>query len=466
MSQPPPLQRVGVEPRQLVTNVAANDVLLGRGNHVHNPGNAKFRMMVLSRSHEYWSCNNNVTKDSIAREIIDQITSQGGRFLRKIKNASIGAGGVLVAEAASGSNFDEPSSSESNVWEIADMETILVKVKQTFRDFTASAKKKSQTSTSSLLTERSQLTSMIRQRSNQIPESDKASSNLYQSTTGAASAPDLRRLENTLLSTGILSNIGHEYTTPPMLRPNARDSLFPNTSTLQLEPLNDRTLDARTDFGELLIRQRAIASWQELLRQQQLVSEANAILNFNRQLPVGDPTPLLQQSNTLQDQLRLRHLLLQRSSLQSQPDLTALARTLNAQQLLLNRILPRNVSNSHQFVPTLDELHRTHRQQNLQQLGNIDLQNATFRLHETSPHLIGTNVLRQLAEAPAYETSFPLINRNDNSYLDTAVANAMARQNLLSNVATDSTPHPSNTIDQKSVDDDSDDDKKPAASNN
>ena len=464
MSQPPPLQRVGVEPRQLVTNVEANDVLLGRGNHVHNPGNAKFRMIVLSRSHEYWSCNNNVTKDSIAREIIDQITSQGGRFLRKIKNASIGAGGVHCAAAASGSNFDESTSSESNIWEIADMETILVKVKQTFRDFTAAAKKKSPAS--SLHPERSQLTSMIRQRSNQIPEPDKASNNLYQSTTGAASAPDLRRLENTLLSTGILSNIGNEYNTAPMLRPNARDSLFPNTSTLQLEPLNDRTFDARTDFGELLIRQRAIASWQELLRQQQLVSEANAMLNFNRQLPVGDPTPLLQQSHTLQDQLRLRHLFLQRSSLQSQPDLTALARTLNAQQLLLNRTLPRNVSNSHQFVPTLDELHRTHRQQNLQQLGNIDFQNVTFRLHEASPHLIGTNVLRQLAEAPAYETSFPLINRNDNSYLDIAVANAIARQNLLPNIATDNTPHPSDTTGQKSVDNDSDDDKKPAASNN
>jgi hypothetical protein len=72
----------------LVTSIGPTDVLLGRGNHVHNPGSEKFRNLVLSRSIEYWSCNNNITKDIIARQIIDEVSALGGRFLRKIKNQS------------------------------------------------------------------------------------------------------------------------------------------------------------------------------------------------------------------------------------------------------------------------------------------------------------------------------------------------------------------------------------------
>ena len=143
MSSQQKQQRKGIEPRQLIRNVEANDVLLGRGNHVHNPGNAKFRTIVLSRSIEYWSCNNNVTKDAIAHQIIDQISSLGGRFLRKMKNTSKSQKRIDDAAAgATGHTNDESTSLVAESWEIADMETVLVKVKQTFRDFTASAKKR------------------------------------------------------------------------------------------------------------------------------------------------------------------------------------------------------------------------------------------------------------------------------------------------------------------------------------
>lgn len=121
------------------SSIGPNDVLLGRGNHLHNSGNEKFRSLVRSRSIEYWSCNDNVMKDNIARQIVDAVTSQQGRFLRKMKKSSQGTdsdSAVVVARDSSGTSVPNEQ------WEVADIETVLVKIKQTFRDFTASNKRR------------------------------------------------------------------------------------------------------------------------------------------------------------------------------------------------------------------------------------------------------------------------------------------------------------------------------------
>ena len=120
-------------------SIGPNDVLLGRGNHLHICGNERFRSLVRSRSVEYWSCNDNVMKDNIARQIVDSITAQHGRFLRKVKKtpSSVTNPGGDTASAR-----DSSVAVPTEQWEVADTETILVKVKQTFRDFTASNKKK------------------------------------------------------------------------------------------------------------------------------------------------------------------------------------------------------------------------------------------------------------------------------------------------------------------------------------
>ena len=121
------------------SSIGPNDVLLGRGNHLHNSGNEKFRSLVRSRSLEYWSCNDNVVKDDIARQIVDSVTSQQGRFLRKVKNNSVGTACTGTAVSTSRDSGDLVPTEQ---WEVADTETVLVKIKQTFRDFTASNKKR------------------------------------------------------------------------------------------------------------------------------------------------------------------------------------------------------------------------------------------------------------------------------------------------------------------------------------
>ena len=121
------------------SSIGPNDVLLGRGNHFQNSGNEKFRSLVRSRSVEYCSCDDNIVKDNIARQIIDSVASQQGRFLRKVKQKFKGndSGGAKAVSAG-----DSGASVPKEQWEVADTETVLVKIKQTFRDFTASDKKR------------------------------------------------------------------------------------------------------------------------------------------------------------------------------------------------------------------------------------------------------------------------------------------------------------------------------------
>ena len=124
------------------SSIGPNDVLLGRGNHLHNSGNEKFRSLVRSRSIEYWSCKDNVIKDNIARQIVDSVASQQGRFLRKVKKKSRVTDSSGAAACVSDSGVAVPTEH----WEVADTETVLVKIKQTFRDFIASHKKRTGTS--------------------------------------------------------------------------------------------------------------------------------------------------------------------------------------------------------------------------------------------------------------------------------------------------------------------------------
>ena len=463
-------QRKGIEPQQCITIIEANDVLLGRGNHVHNPGNAKFRMLVLSRSVEYWSCNNNVTKDGIARQIIDQISSLGGRFLRKLKKAAKGEKRPDdTAAASSERTIDESMVLTSDVWELADMETILVKVKQTFRDFTASAKKKT---ASSSLPVRSQqtvsLSSLIRPSSITIPESNNISNVLHQTNTGMASGLDLGRLEHSLLSSGIIHNTGPQRNTTLFQRnTDARDSLFQAARALQLEHLQDEINQnsARSHFEEMLTQQRTVASWQESLRQQHLVSEPSSYLNHNRHQPDGQMLLLLQ-NNTLQDQFLLRQLIMQHTSHQSQTGLPLFTNAINRpresalfphnEAMLLHSNIPQT-----RFLQTLEESNRARQQESQQLLGNLDRYTST--LYETLPRVMNTNALRQAATgAPAYETSF-LSNANDMNFLNAAVANVITGQNLTSTMTTN-LPQLTDVVRIKSVDssDEDDGDKKPA----
>lgn len=456
MSSQQQQQRKGINPRQLVTIIEGNDVLLGRGNHVHNPGNAKFRMLVLSRSVEYWSCNNNVTKDAIARQIIDQISSSGGRFLRKLKNAPKRQ--PIDEEAVASSTVDAPT---SDIWELADMETILVKVKQTFRDFTASAKKRTASTSLPVSSQHAvPLSSLIRPSSNTIHESNNISNILNQANTGTTSALDLGRLDHSLLSSRIIHNTGTERIRPSVLSTDVRDSLYQAARALQQGNLQDEfnQISFRPQLEELLTRQRAVASWQEHLRQQQLVSESSAYLNHNRQR--DDQMSFLLQNNTLQDQLLLRQRLSQHTSHQPQTDMPLLTSAQNRPGEStafphIDEML--NLSNPNGFLQALEESNRARQQL----LGSLDLHRATS--YGALPLPLDTLAFRRAAVAPPYseyETSYPSNNPNDINFLNTAVANAIAGHNLMSTMAAD-LPQLAGVVQVKDVDGDSDDDKKP-----
>lgn len=65
-------------------NMNANDVLSGRGNSVNqHSGNIKFRQIVASKGERYWSSTRDERQTCI-KEVIEQITSNNGRFLSKV----------------------------------------------------------------------------------------------------------------------------------------------------------------------------------------------------------------------------------------------------------------------------------------------------------------------------------------------------------------------------------------------
>jgi hypothetical protein len=123
--------------RQLVHSLNEHDVVLGRGQHVKHVGNDTFRSIVRARAVEYTSCCTKTGKDIIARQIVQAVRAQGGRFVKRISS-------YTAAEA----NLSEPQPERSvdpmsAVWEIVDEATVLVKVKQTFRDYSVVVRKSS-----------------------------------------------------------------------------------------------------------------------------------------------------------------------------------------------------------------------------------------------------------------------------------------------------------------------------------
>lgn len=111
------------EKPKLVLTTNAHDVLLGRGNQVNGrPGNTQFRELAQGRALEYSNCDSKLEKDAIARQLVKEIHSKGGRFLR-----------TVVAENREGEQIP--------AYQIVDMETTLTKAKQTLRDNAAAIKR-------------------------------------------------------------------------------------------------------------------------------------------------------------------------------------------------------------------------------------------------------------------------------------------------------------------------------------
>jgi hypothetical protein len=108
----------------LIDSLNPHDVVLGRGQHVKHEGNSRFRTLVRSRAAEYHACTSKTNKDVIARQIVRVVEDLGGRFVRRAEHGEDGS--TMVA---------------TSTWEIVDHSNVLVKVKQTFRDYSVVQRK-------------------------------------------------------------------------------------------------------------------------------------------------------------------------------------------------------------------------------------------------------------------------------------------------------------------------------------
>mmetsp|Transcript_22850 Transcript_22850/g.49857 ORF Transcript_22850/g.49857 Transcript_22850/m.49857 type:complete len:461 (+) Transcript_22850:32-1414(+) len=107
---------------EIVTKLGPYDVLFGRGSGPNDhEGNVRFRKLVAERKAEYMATNHRMTKAKIAREIVDAVFSQNGRFLKKI-------------EADDARNIGIPDGVEA--WTGVDDDTIMEKAKQALRQNT------------------------------------------------------------------------------------------------------------------------------------------------------------------------------------------------------------------------------------------------------------------------------------------------------------------------------------------
>eukprot|EP00522_Entomoneis_paludosa_P013712 CAMPEP_0172442632 /NCGR_PEP_ID=MMETSP1065-20121228/3031_1 /TAXON_ID=265537 /ORGANISM="Amphiprora paludosa, Strain CCMP125" /LENGTH=456 /DNA_ID=CAMNT_0013192573 /DNA_START=207 /DNA_END=1580 /DNA_ORIENTATION=- len=111
---------------EIVTKLGPYDVLFGRGSGPNDhEGNVRFRKLVAERKSEYMATNHRMTKAKIAREIVDAVFIQNGRFLKKI-------------EAEDARIIGLPDGVEA--WTGVDDDTIMEKAKQALRQNTNKGK--------------------------------------------------------------------------------------------------------------------------------------------------------------------------------------------------------------------------------------------------------------------------------------------------------------------------------------
>ena len=107
---------------EYVTELRDSDVLFGRGSGPNDhEGNIRFRQYVAARKAEYLSTNHRNTKAKIAREIVDLVISDNGRFLKKMEPEDLRRVGLPEG---------------TDAWMGVDDDTIMEKAKQALRQNT------------------------------------------------------------------------------------------------------------------------------------------------------------------------------------------------------------------------------------------------------------------------------------------------------------------------------------------
>ena len=131
-----------------ITELGPDDVLLGRGAPIINyVGNVKFRSLVRSRKNDYITSGRHKIKDKVAKSIMKEIQRRGGRFLKRVETSKKGGSAAHSIcrnkhQTTNSSSDDGGTSSQApaqhpqdvKVYQIADYEIALEKVKQALRD--------------------------------------------------------------------------------------------------------------------------------------------------------------------------------------------------------------------------------------------------------------------------------------------------------------------------------------------
>ena len=103
---------------EFVTELNSHDVLFGRGSGPNDhEGNIRFRKLVAERKEEYMATNHRMTKAKIAKEIVDQVFANSGRFLKKMEPTEM----------------KEHNLAGMDAWVLVDEDTIMEKAKQALR---------------------------------------------------------------------------------------------------------------------------------------------------------------------------------------------------------------------------------------------------------------------------------------------------------------------------------------------
>jgi hypothetical protein len=110
-----------------ITELYPADVLFGRGSGPNDhEGNIRFRGLVAERKQEYLATNHRQTKAKIAREIVNTILEERGRFLKKVEHFEARRLGIPKGLDA---------------WIMVDDDTVMEKAKQALRQNTAKEKR-------------------------------------------------------------------------------------------------------------------------------------------------------------------------------------------------------------------------------------------------------------------------------------------------------------------------------------
>jgi hypothetical protein len=126
--------------KEYITDLYLTDVLFGRGSGPNDhEGNIRFRTYVAERKVEYMATNNRLAKTKIAREIVNLVLNDNGRFLKKLERQESIELGLIVPDSDSNNqdnnhnNDDDDDKDEICFYEVQDDDTIMEKAKQALR---------------------------------------------------------------------------------------------------------------------------------------------------------------------------------------------------------------------------------------------------------------------------------------------------------------------------------------------